>query len=715
MAPQHDIHLTWPFPVPSGNAYVAGTWSVPGHGPWEKLPMRRIPDTDLYEITLDVQEVEDIDDYLDDDGFLHHELLDHHHSHDLPAHDHLSTPPATPQSSRRKLLARFFGRSRSSSSAAERPRDLHLDLPFHHQSKDGIILPLMREYRYQFKFVIDDEWRCDPHRHSVPDQEGNWNHEIVVDLIEQIHAPPSPSTNRSRSSSLQSQHTKPPASDDAYEAVLIFDEKDDLSDDEGRLRRRRREQDEEVALIEVGVQPVESDDSNKDDHTQEVEIVDVDAMVVIKEEEEIAAPQQEQDKQPQQEYAAPLVVDVVDQDEHNPPATCAIADIDNEPTETILAPAETAPVPTEIASHTAEIVSDASEIVSTPEEIVSALEETVSVPEDIVSAIDETTSVPEDIVLAPEETTSAPAEIVAALEETLPIPVEVALDREETESAPAEIVAALEETLPAPTDIVFDHEEIAQAPAETASAPTEAEQTLEEIVQAPMAPAQPFILQAAADPEQERGTVPAPLLRSNSSSTRAPRVPLEVVTDINIAAIFSQVPSPPLTPSNLSDDGSETTVEGEHDHHEGDENDEKKRFDVSVLLTPRSDVTLFTRLTTPGETVDFAKDELTTQIDLVEQEEEEEEEEEEAVEFSTPPVQTTPQETIKEKLTIPVENVEKEEKEEVEFSTLAVQSTSQETKVQQTESLLWSICKTTAVVSAAVVVLGLGIGRKPKN
>ncbi|KAG0200178.1 hypothetical protein BGX28_006684 [Mortierella sp. GBA30] len=225
MAPQKDIHITWPYAVPNGKAFVAGTWSVPGHGPWEKLPMSLVPGTtDQYEVLLNVQEIEDISDYLDEDGYLHHELLEHHHAHDehvtaiTTANSAPSTPASTPPAtlSKRQRIRRFFGRGRSSSTATASSstlsaKDSHLDLPYHHQSKDGIILPLSREYKYQFKFVIDDDWKCDPNRTQVQDSEGHWNHELVVELIEQIHQRPTSAAveaaivNRSRSSSIQSQ------------------------------------------------------------------------------------------------------------------------------------------------------------------------------------------------------------------------------------------------------------------------------------------------------------------------------------------------------------------------------------------------------------------------------------------------------------------------------------------------------------------------------
>ncbi|KAF9100332.1 hypothetical protein BGX27_000450, partial [Mortierella sp. AM989] len=213
MVPKHDIHITWPHPVSSGSVYIAGTWPIPGHGPWEKLPMSRIPGTDKFEIKLDVQEVEDISDYLDEDGYLHHELLEHHHAHDHSSHDNqtsaTSSSPTEAPLRKRDRIARLFGRKRSSSNASttEKQKDLHVDLPYHHQTKDGIILPLTREYRYQYKFIIDDVWQCDPDQTQVGDSEGNMNHELAVDLVEQIEQ--HPTTNRSRSSSIQSQHDAP--------------------------------------------------------------------------------------------------------------------------------------------------------------------------------------------------------------------------------------------------------------------------------------------------------------------------------------------------------------------------------------------------------------------------------------------------------------------------------------------------------------------------
>lgn len=196
MTPQHDIHITWPHAVPSGSVYIAGTFPVLGHQKWDKIPMTRIPGSQGFEVHLNIQEEEDISDYLDDEGYTHH-ALDHPDT-TTPSSPSTASPQRT---SKREKIKRFFGRARSPSTSSTD----HPDLPYHHQSKDGVITPLTHEYRYQYKFVIDDHWQCDSFRHQVQDESGNWNHELVVTLVEQILQPPTP--NRSRSSSIQSQHS----------------------------------------------------------------------------------------------------------------------------------------------------------------------------------------------------------------------------------------------------------------------------------------------------------------------------------------------------------------------------------------------------------------------------------------------------------------------------------------------------------------------------
>ncbi|GJJ78978.1 hypothetical protein EMPS_11337 [Entomortierella parvispora] len=348
MVPQHDIHIAFPHPVPSHNVFIAGTWTVPGHQPWEKLPMTHIPETDTFEITLNVQELEDISDYLDEDGYLHHELLDHppeEHHHEEESHSATTTAPT--RISKRQRIRRFFGRARSSSSSsttsppthdknnsAEHINSIHKheDTAYHHQSKDGMPLPLSKEYRYQYKFVVDDEWLCDPQRPQVHDGHGHWNHELVVVLMEQN--PTLDTThellNRSRSSStaessvyskplpipvveisehkeekekedekmevIMDEETKdipdqssnevsmaavavvprPAKAKETYEAVLLFEERDDLSDGEGRSKSQALSEDEEDDQDEITSEaPAADHDQNHTiGHTVEVEEVE---------------------------------------------------------------------------------------------------------------------------------------------------------------------------------------------------------------------------------------------------------------------------------------------------------------------------------------------------------------------------------------------------------------------------------------------------------
>ncbi|KAG0049346.1 hypothetical protein BGZ83_005858 [Gryganskiella cystojenkinii] len=313
MVPQHDIHITYSHSVPTQNVFIAGTWTVPGYQPWDKLPMTFNPETNSFEIVLNCQELEDISDYLDDDGYLHHELLDHpdNEIHSSDAQNTTSPTSTTSSLSKRQRIRRFFGRARSSSSASTTSSHSttnnthsHEDTAYHHQCKDGgVPLPLTKEYRYQYKFLVDGEWHCDPNKPTVHDGHGHWNHELVAVLMEQF---PSASTvgdnetlaNRSRSSSIQSitsasvvssVYSKPlplpvvevselqgestvekeqkisaavpesagktsivaaavevaapvvatqrsAKSRDTYEAILLFEERDDLSDGEGRSK-----------------------------------------------------------------------------------------------------------------------------------------------------------------------------------------------------------------------------------------------------------------------------------------------------------------------------------------------------------------------------------------------------------------------------------------------------------------------------------------------
>jgi len=179
-------------------------------------------------------------------------------------------------------------------------------------------LPLSKEYRYQYKFVVDDEWMCDPQRPQVEDGQGHLNHELVVVLMEQNPALDTTHEllNRSRSSSLVessayskslpipvvevSEHQeeekekgekktaevvvdeetkknpdqgldgevstatsaavaaapataarRPVKAMETYEAVMVFEERDDLSDGEGRSKNQALSEDEEDDQDEI--------------------------------------------------------------------------------------------------------------------------------------------------------------------------------------------------------------------------------------------------------------------------------------------------------------------------------------------------------------------------------------------------------------------------------------------------------------------------------
>ncbi|KAF8924752.1 hypothetical protein BGZ58_001447 [Dissophora ornata] len=739
MAPTHDIYLTWPYPVPSGNAFVAGTWSVPGHGPWDKLPMSRIPGTDTYEVHLDVQEVEDISNYLDDEGYLHHELLEHHHAHDHSFHENQassasSTPSSTP-SSRRRFLSRVFGRSRSSSTAsnsAEAPKDLHPDLPYHHQSKDGVILPLTREYRYQFKFVIDDEWKCDPNRSQAPDDKGNWNHEIVVDLVEQVPQYP-PSANRSRSSSLQSQHNdhateteklqdippveeppvtaatddatptllSPPAppvsnqsdsvsstatttanittkgleSKDTIEAVMIFDESQDFSDGEGRSRRGNRD----------AQPPLESDDNdhdnNNNNNNSNNNINNENVGDDTAKEENVVAPQQVQDQQPHQEQTAPLAID---QEEHYPETPAAAIIVSSAAAELSIAGPDARehedissslavslpeteehsfvePTPQEnaeivvplIEEEVATAVVDLDTVAITPEEPKAVEEPLLAVLEEpLVAVVEEPlVAVEEPLVAAVEEP------LVVAVEEPLVVAIEEPLVAAVEEPLVATVVAATEEPAPKP---VTPQRRMSYAAA-VKTHPVVAEEP------------KPFVLQAAANPEEKRN--------------KTARAALEVVTDAPAATTYSQVPSPPLTPSSYATD--DESLKNELLEEEEQE-DLPGPCELSVPLTPKSDMPSFKNLTLTEKTVE-ARDYSNGSAD------DNDDNDSETVDV------------LDDNTSIPSSSSSSSF-----LSSSALVSRSDETTKlpEQYPNIFWSMCKTTAVVSAAVVVIGLGLGRK---
>ncbi|KAG0258195.1 hypothetical protein BG011_003428 [Mortierella polycephala] len=724
MVTQSDVHITWPHPVPSGNAYIAGTWSVPGHGPWEKLPMSRIPGTDSFEVHLDVQEIENVSEYVDEDGYINHDLLDSSSS----PHDPTSTqPPASPSStptatlSKRQRISRFFGRARSLSSSSNSPsssKDPQHELPYHHHSKDGIILPFTKRYCYQYKFVIDDEWKCDPHRAQVQDSHGHLNHELNVELIEQIHQP----ANRSRSSSLQSQHSipvsestaatsvllseplqpvqsqpeeqakteteteiktelaqeiplttdvTPPVSThrnrkpsttttkrrkpkDSYEAVLIFDERDDLSDDlsdgDGHLQYMSDTESEADAAVSSGDFVVASHDDGATPQQQ----------------------QQEQGVQPQQDkHAVPEEKGANNNNNNNNVDVSAVATI-----ATLSATAAEATEPTgqkdsqdEIAVETI-IPRNIGPDATVPEEPQEDSAVSLPIADEVapVSKEDFTPTISiEDVSIA------APLSTDVAVEDTPTVPVVDEADpvvKEDSSQAVA---------IEAPQSVNVAVEQSSPAMKEEPKA---------------------FVLQEAANPEEYATST------QQDVSQQYPRPPsraaLEIVTDPNMtnktnSTSYSQVPSPPLTPSSMYEAQGDTDLDDE-DLSDADFDAEKyAALESLALLTPRAETTtprlapLMKEVT--NEPVIVAVQPRGLVGEQLPKEEKVYQRIPSTRSLSTP--SSVPIARHREKGI--VEDDKKSKKEAV---------------YERYPNLLWSLCKTTVVVSAAVVVLGIGLGRK---
>ncbi|KAF9186429.1 hypothetical protein BGZ51_002015 [Haplosporangium sp. Z 767] len=715
MVPQNDIHITWPHPVPSGNAYIAGTWSVPGHGPWEKLPMSRIPGTDSFEVYLDVREIEDVSEYVDGDGYINPDLLDSSSS----PHDPLSTqPPASPSStsaatlSKRQRLARFFGRARSSSTSSASPsssKDLQHELPYQHQSKDGIILPFTKRYCYQYKFVIDDEWRCDPHRAQVQDSQGHWNHELNVELIEQIHQP----ANRSRSSSLQSQHSTsvsesttamgmllpeplqsvqnqpedqtktetetkgakteneetevaqeiPPTTDvtppvaslqrhksttkrrkakDTYEAVLIFDEKDDLSDGEGHL------------------QDMSDTDSEASD-------------------DDGATPQQQQAHgvQPQQDEHAVPEEKGVNNNNADASAAATIATLSATAAETT-EPAEQKDNQDDIAVETV-VQRNIDLDITAPEEPQEDSAASSSVVDEVAPIAKEdpklTISI-EHATIAPEE--PAPQEDpTPALSIADPQSADIAVED-------ATAVPDVDEAKP------MVKEDSSLAVAIEAPANVVVEQSLPAMKEEPRA----FVLQAAASLAEHATNTQLDI--SQPISRPPSRAALEIVTDSNVtnkitATSYSQVPSPPLTPSSMYEAQSDSDLD---DENLSDADFDAKKYaalESLTLLTPRPE-------TTTPSLAPLVK-EVTNEPVIV------------TVQSRSLVVEEQPEEETCQKVSpthsssVPIAN-------HTEKGVVEDEKNKKGAAHEQYPNLLWSFCKTTVVVSAAVVVLSIGLGRR---
>ncbi|KAF9289909.1 hypothetical protein BGZ74_000604, partial [Mortierella antarctica] len=645
MVPQHDIHITWPHPVPSGNIYIAGTWSVPGHGPWEKLAMTPVEGTDsLFEVHLNVNEIEDIADYLDDEGHIHHELTTEGHC----------LEEAAVKLSKRQRLRRFFGRAKGKNSkdgtTTPLPGQTHTHLPH------DAFLPLTKEYRYQYKFVVDDQWMCDEDRPQVRDKEGHCNHELVVELIEQIQGSSSSSSDsvRSRSSSLHSVQsvnahlsdahpyqppqaalpvdsssistTKPtPQEDevkqvshsaqasssssksrDTYEAVLIFDERDDLSDGEGGHIRRK-----------------EADDSSV--------------------------------------TAANKAADHVDE---------------NTATPTVTAPTETVAI----------AVADESPKATQDTTVSVAAEDDLHAKNIVVSS-----SVAEPIASS-EPTIITKSEIA---ESEFDLAISVALPESDVES---ESIDEAPEVEPIPVPVPVPVPEPVPEPQQTSV----------------------FVLQEAANPE-ERSRVDQPssslssLLSDDEEENQVRPRSIAIITETTPESVLSyQVPSPPLTPSSAPCYMASTAtfvtpsamISGDHNNNNNNnKNNDKQEADDH--FDPEGKTSFESTTSTAIDEHHLASLLLTPRAE------------------HPSPIATM---VLQEKEVVAVEPraLEFGGVGEKASSTITVESTSQDESVTTTTTtttdkkdekpralpekypnLVWSICKTTVVVSAAVVVLGL--------
>ncbi|KAF8984243.1 hypothetical protein BGZ46_008545 [Entomortierella lignicola] len=609
MAPKNDIHIIWPHPVPSGNAYIAGTWAVPGHNPWDKLPMTRIPDTDMFEINLDVKEVEDISEYLDEDGYLHHELLENHHAHDHSFLEHQASITSNPSTSddthlsKRKRLRRLFGRQRSSSDASstDKSNDLHVDLPYHHQSKDGVIVPLTREYRYQFKFVIDDEWKCDPQRPQVQDSEGHFNHEITVDLFEQIQHDPS-TTTHIHDSSIQDQHDVQQPVDTPLPSTTLSSEvssKEEIEKDIDQIDSElsRTGDTPQIALADETEQP------------QPASNIPQSAPLVSNQASEIIVDTADESLQQSSEVSESNDTIFDERDELNdikdhsrPNNTTNHSDAD-------------------VQQGSTQQTSDDSEHNDAPQQ----KESTPPVDNDNQESHATTTAEPVLVAVAPN---SSVDELASGTNEN------------DDSNSPSVVEQVSSEQ---PTQPITENKTISK----------------------------PFALEEATDADNHALTPNREITEDRStpqrSNNRAHKTPLEVVTDVSSTPTlsYSQVPSPPLTPSSIND--KEENIQS---------TEEQRSFASSIPLTPKS------------ETQEYK---LKPHTEMM------------ATKQNTPanghaPLSPSTSLSNKEKQVSKVDETENTER--------------RKELPEQYPNLLWSICKTTVVVSAAVVVIGLGLGRR---
>lgn len=209
-----------------------------------------------------------------------------------------------------------------------------------------------------------------------------------------------------------------------------------------------------------------------------------------------------------------------------------------------------------------------------------------------------------------------------------------------------------------------------------------------------------FVLQEAANPE-ERSRADQPsssLLSDDEEESQARPKSIAIITETTPEGLSYQVPSPPLTPSSASSYKVSTTTfitsDAQDNNNKQETDDRKTSFEsttstavdehhlASVLLTPRSEhPSPFASMMLQEKEV-VAVEPRVLEFDAVS----------EKASSST----TTSNES------------------ETTTTTTDKKNESPKALPDRYPNLIWSICKTTVVVSAAVVVLGLGLGRQKK-
>lgn len=218
----------------------------------------------------------------------------------------------------------------------------------------------------------------------------------------------------------------------------------------------------------------------------------------------------------------------------------------------------------------------------------------------------------------------------------------------------------------------------------------------------------PFALQPAAELE-EIHAAPAPTATSTTTTTtsesirqsiRTARQALEVVTDASATAAatgnFSQVPSPPLTPNSAPANMEDLLGEGK-------EAKEKKPEvkECAIPPTPVAEVPPAGKLTLFSETLQTTP--VTVELN------EPHVRDDASSELSFDVLDDHHHDHVSDKVHLHHHHHHHHHHHSSEQDKDETKSVA---SLEENDSLFWSLCKTTAVVSAAVVVLGLGLGRK---